>query len=118
MGLFGNLLGSSKSTVVQTATNTTNVDVGVELQNIIEMGGIEKVLQQLAVIFSAQVDAQGASTQATLQGAVTLADAFKGAAEQQSQQQQSLQEKVVPLARLIGYALVVWLGVKIWKEWK
>lgn len=104
MGLLGSIFGGTK--VNQQAANTTNVDVGVEVENIIDMSGIEKVLEWLGIV---QKESTEASTQAAAKNATDLITALKESQALQQAQQQAIVEKAVPWVKALTISAIVYL---------
>lgn len=112
MGLFGGLFGGTK--VSQQAANNTTVEVGVSVENVVDMTGIEKVLEWLGLV---QQESTEANTVAAAKNATDLITALKESQALQQEQQKALIEKAVPWGKALIAAAILFLIVKTF-NWK
>lgn len=118
MGLFDLFGGGSKTVVQQAASNTTNVEVGVGIENIIDMTGIVRVLEWLGL---KQTELQEQQVQATTQGTMTaqqLLASMQETASKELKQKQQVIDVVVPWFKALAAAGITALIVFAWKKWK
>lgn len=109
MGLFSSLFGGSKTTVTQAASNTTNTEVSIDLQNIIDLSGIERVLEYLGIQNNENTQAIVASNYLH-----AMVQEQKAAAEQQ--QQAAILNKITPWAKWLAAAALLYLGVATYRK--
>lgn len=125
MGLFssignaiGGLVGGGGTKVNQQAANNTTVDVGVDIQNVIDMSGIQKVMEWLGL---KQVEFQDKQLELTEQGTMTIQQLLTSMQEtekKEAEQTQQVIDNVLLWVNRIGLAVVLVLGVWIWRKWK
>lgn len=67
MGFLSGILGGgSKTTVKQTSTNTTNVDIGIGVENLIDLSSLSDALKDVLGKFSDGVSKIGSDTNEVL----------------------------------------------------
>lgn len=118
MSLFGSLFGGGGTTVQQQAANNTNVDVGVTIENIMDMTGITKVLEWFGV---RQVEIQQQQIASAEQGSMNaqeLLDYLKMTQAEQIKQKQQVIDGVLPWAKGVAAAAMLALGVYAYRKWK
>jgi len=117
-GILGGLFGGGGTTVTQQAANNTTVNV----QSILQITGLDEVLQQLGLMqaqtATAQADATKAQADATKTGAAWLAAALLAGEQAQVQQTQDLQNKMLPWVKVTLTAVVAYFAIKTWNAWR
>lgn len=123
MGLFsaiGSLFGGggSSTSVSQQAANNTQIDVGVDIQNVLDMTPIAAVLEWLGF---KQVEVQEAQLAAAKQGSMNaqeLLDYMKQAQTQQLEQNKRVIDGVLPWMQGVAAAATLALGMYAYRKWK
>lgn len=125
MGLFsfvGGLLGGGGTNVQQQAANTSETNVDVSIQNVLDVGPIAAVLEWLGLkeAEQAQLDREAAAAQA-VQGskdAQSVIAAIEAANQVQVEQNQKIINAVAPWLKGMAVAAMGLMGVLILKNWK
>ena len=127
MGLFSGIVnsifgGGGGTSVQQQAANTTQVDVGVTIQNVMDLTGITSVLEWLglkdAENSKRQTEAiQAASAQSTTDIQALIA-AINGQQDKQLNQQKAMINNVLPYVQGVAVAAILALGVFTYSKWR
>jgi hypothetical protein len=120
MGLFSFLGLGGGTEVQQQAVNNNTTEVGVTVQNNIDVSWLQSLLTDLGAQQQqsalAQADATALSAQSTLYGAAAIAGVLQDAAQAQLQQTQDVEKKVLPLVRIVALAAAAYFISRIFKR--
>lgn len=69
MGIFDSIFGGgSKTTVKQTSTNVTNLDLTTQIANVLDVEALAEAVKAMGVSIQGAITGTGQQTQALLQG--------------------------------------------------